>query len=144
MACHEKLCWREDRSSRMASNELNKAGFSCPPLKYNTQCSEKARSGGSAPGGACTWIFSLRACIPASDKATCRNYPAEISFRGTRERGMVHECRLSDLCKQAPLPLNQGCSVGMAVAVCSLPHGSMGRTLVSSMAEFKINFLLQF
>lgn len=57
---------------------------------------------------------------------------------------MVHEHRLSDLCRQALLPLNQGCSVGMAVAVCSLPHGSMGKMLVSSMAKFKINFSLQF
>lgn len=41
-------------------------------------------------------------------------------------------------------PFEPGVLGGMAVAVCSLPHGSMGRMLVSSMAEFKINFPLQF
>lgn len=68
-------------------------------LKYNAQCSEMARSGRSAPGGACMWVLSLRACIPASDKATCRNHPAEISFRSTRELGVVHEHRLLNLCR---------------------------------------------
>jgi len=103
-----------------------------------------ARSFGSIPAGACTLVPSLQACIPASDKATCRNHPTGISFRGRRELEMVQERRLSGLCKQAPLPLNQGCSVGVAAAVCSLAHASMGRLLVSSMAEFKVNFPLQF
>lgn len=63
---------------------------------------------------------------------------------GTMELGMVHECRLLGLCRQTPLPLNQGCSVGMAMTVCSLPYRGIGRMLVSSTAEFTVNFPLQF
>lgn len=120
MARHEKLCWREDRTSRIVSNKLKRAGLVVLLLSMTPQCSGMARSGGSAPGGACTWVLSLWASTPASNKATCKNYPAEISFRGRRGLGMVHECRLSGFCKQAPLPLNQGHSVEMAMAVCYL------------------------
>lgn len=53
---------------------------------------------------------------------------------------LMHEYRLGGCLQQALLPLNPGCWMAIAVTVCSLPHGSMRRVLLSSMPKFKITF----
>lgn len=131
----------------MTSNELNRAGFSCPSLKYNTPvfkdgkmswvCSRKCVYMCPLPPGLRPSLLAIRPRV----EIILQKSHLEV---GTRELGMVHECRLLNLCRQTSLPLNQGCSMGMAMTVCSLPHGGIGTVLVSSTATFTINFPLQF
>lgn len=132
MACHKK-----DRSSGTAPNEMSRAGFRCPPPKYSSPLLQDGKSSGSAPRGACMQVLFLRHCISARGQDTCRNSPAEASFRGNWGWCMNSG---SGSPQQALLPLNPGCLMGMAVTVWSLHHGSMGRVLFTSMANFKIIF----
>jgi len=91
MACHEMLCWLEDRSSRTAANELTDQILDVwfpRACRWPAQACSMAR--GSVPGSACTEVLPLWACVPASNKATCRNHPTGMLFRATREVGVVH------------------------------------------------------
>lgn len=96
-----------------------------------------ARSGGSAPGVHVHRFFSCGIAFLLGVRASVEMILQKSHLKGTGDDAKAQAQRSL---QQALLSLNPGCLMGIAVTVCSLPHGSMGRVLVSSMAIFTIAF----